>query len=244
MDASVPGGDPLAPRFRDDTLYVNGSAVAVRWRLDRRARRVRLSVDPREGSVIVTLPLRTARRRGEEFLLQHAGWVAGRIEALPPRVPFRHGASLPVLGRETVICHAPGARRGVWCEAGEIRVSGAGEHLARRVTDWLKRQALAEIGPKAHAMAASLGRKVRRVSVREMRSRWGSCSVKGDLAFCWRLMLAPGWVLDYVIAHEVAHLAHMNHGPRFWRTVQGLVGDIDRPRAWLRRHGNALHRYG
>jgi predicted metal-dependent hydrolase len=109
-------------------------------------------------------------------------------------------------------------------------------------------EARAAIAPLARAMAAQLGRKVTRISVRDTTSRWGSCSRGGALSFCWRLILAPDAVFTYVVAHEVAHLAHMNHGPAFWRTVDKLMppglGTPRSARDWLRRHGAVLHRYG
>ena len=127
---------------------------------------------------------------------------------------------------------------------GEIRVRGEPAHLARRVRDHLISLARQELGRRARLHAARIGKPVARVSVRDTKSRWGSCSAKGSLSFSWRLVLAPDNVVDYVVAHEVAHLAEMNHGPRFWRLLRSLTPDCAAPRAWLTRHRARLLSYG
>ena len=146
----------------------------------------------------------------------------------------------------------PDARRGVWREDTVIFVSGQAEHVGRRVTDWLKAEAKRCSRPWCAAMAATIDCKVARVSVRDTRSRWGSCSADGKLSFSWRLMLAPEDILTYVAAHEVAHLRHLDHRRAFWRTVNEPGGlcermeevDAGSAREWLRRSGAALHSYG
>jgi predicted metal-dependent hydrolase len=126
-----------------------------------------------------------------------------------------------------------------------VIVPGAPEHLPRRLTDFLKAEARREIAARAAAKAATLGRPIAALTLRDTRSRWGSCSRSGRVAFSWRLILAPEWVLDYVVAHEVAHLAELNHGPRFWTACAGLTdSDVKTARAWLKRHGAELHAYG
>ena len=117
-------------------------------------------------------------------------------------------------------------------------------HLARRVRDHLVSAARAELVPRARRLAARIGREVARVSVRDTKSRWGSCSGQGNLSFSWRLIFAPEPVLEYVVAHEVSHLAEMNHGPRFWRLVESLTPNSAAPRRWLKRHRNRLLAYG
>ena len=125
-----------------------------------------------------------------------------------------------------------------------IVVSGRAEHLARRLRDWLRREALAAIAPLARAKSTLLDRAHGRISIRNQKSRWGSCSAKGNLSFNWRLILAPDDVLDYVVAHEVAHLAQANHSPAFWAVVDRLTPHGCYGRRWLKQHGGALFRYG
>ena len=133
----------------------------------------------------------------------------------------------------------------VWLEAGEIHVAGRAEHLARRLRDWLMAEIRRQLTPLVHAKAARVERLVKSISVRDSRTRWGSCGPDGGLSFSWRLVLAPPEVLDYLVAHEVAHLVHKNHSPRFWALAERLCdGPMDPPRAWLKANGGTLLQYG
>jgi hypothetical protein len=203
-----------------------------------------LRIDAEDDGVIVTLPPRASAREGLDLVWRQAEWIVGELSALPPRVPFVDGATIPVLGRDYAIRHAPDRRGAVWIEEGTILVAGRPEHVSRRVADWLRREARRAIAARVAEKAAALDRAFGRVVLRDTVSLWGSCSAKGDLSFCWRLILAPPAVLDYVVAHEVAHLAVRGHGPGFWRTVERLTPKPDGARAWLGRHGAGLHRYG
>lgn len=224
-------------------LDLGGQSVEIAVRRSARARRLSLRLDPAAGPVL-TLPPRATLAEARRFAAEHRIWLAERLARLPGRVGFVPGARVPLLGIEHEIIHHGAARRGVWVEDGGIRVSGQAEFVARRVADFLKAEARRVILPQAHDLAGRIGRTVRRVAVKDTRTRWGSCTAAGDLAFSWRLVLAPDWVLTYVVAHEVAHLAEMNHSPAFWRVVGQLVAEPDRARAWLKRHGTGLHRYG
>ena len=220
-----------------------GAPVSIR--VSPRARRIGLRIDVAERKVELVLPRGIPASTGLRFLAAKRGWVSARLEALPQRVPFVEGAILPVLGvphqlrREFDLASPP-----VRIIDGEIRVRSDPLHLARRVRDHLVAMAQAEISPRAHRLAARIGREVARVSVRDTKSRWGSCSGQGNLSFSWRLIFAPESVLEYVVAHEVAHLAEMNHGPRFWALVESLTPGSTGPRAWLKRHRSRLLSYG
>lgn len=209
-----------------------------------RARRMTLRIDKGSGRLRLTLPPGVSRDDGLSFVRRQESWLRRRLDELPEAVPFADGAVLPILGIDHLVRHRPDTRSGVWRSAGEIHVSGKAEHLRRRLTDFLKKEARAEITPRAHALANEIGRPVRRITLRDTSSRWGSCSSRGDLSFSWRLVLAPESVLHYVVAHEVAHLRHMNHGPHFWRLVDTLIDDVETPKHWLRHHGARLMRYG
>ena len=209
-----------------------------------RARRITLRLDSLSGNVRLVLPKRMALREGLDFATQKADWLLAQIDALPERVPFADGAVIPLLGRDHVIRHVAGARRGVWRQDGEIFASGFAEHLPRRITDFLKAEARAAIAPPAHAKAAQIERQITRLTIRHMTSRWGSCGSDGALCFCWRLVLAPEPVFDYVIAHEIAHLRYMNHGPRFWQLAARLTPDLNGAHRWLKRNGDTLLAYG
>ncbi|WP_236024956.1 M48 family metallopeptidase [Arenibaculum pallidiluteum] len=209
-----------------------------------RATRLTLRVDAARDVIRVVVPRGVPEAEIVRFVTRHADWVRARLAAMPPRLPFADGAVVPVLGRDHVIRHEADRRGGTRRAEGEIRVGGRPEFLARRVRDHLAAEARREVAVRSRDKAALLGARVAAVTVRDTRSRWGSCAANGRLSYSWRLILSPEWVLDYVVAHEVAHLREMNHSRRFWRLVEELVPDIDAPRAWLKAHGALLLRYG
>ncbi|HEU0155432.1 MAG TPA: SprT family zinc-dependent metalloprotease [Stellaceae bacterium] len=220
-----------------------GAPLAVRVSV--RARRVTLRIHPAERRVELTLPRGAAATTALRFLAAQRGWIEARLQALPPPVPFVEGALVPVLGvLHRVRRESDAGAPPVAIADGEIRVKGEPAHLARRLRDHLAGMAREELARRSRPLAQQIGRRVARVSVRDTRSRWGSCSGSGNLSFNWRLIFAPEPVIDYVVAHEVAHLAEMNHGPRFWRLVESLVPDARSPRLWLKRHRNRLFSYG
>jgi predicted metal-dependent hydrolase len=222
-----------------------GIGVPVSIRVSPRARRVALRIDSAERRVELVLPRGVSEKAGLRFLAEKRAWIAARLAALPQPVPFVDGAVVPLLGmphriRRELDPAAPPVR----IVDGEIRVRGDAAHLARRVRDHLIAAARAELATRARGLAARIGRKVNRVNVRDTKSRWGSCSGQKNLSFSWRLIFAPEPVLEYVVAHEVAHLAEMNHGPRFWRLVASLSPNTANSRAWLKQHRYRLLAYG
>lgn len=225
-------------------LEIDGRTLSVSVKVHPRARRMTLRVDRGRGQVSLTLPPGVAMEEGLRFVSRQRRWLRMRLAELPERIPFADGTVLPILGEDHVIRHCPEERCAVRREAGAIRVSGRREHMARRVTDFLKAEARREIVPRVHAFAKEVGRPPGRIMLRDTRSRWGSCSAQGHLNFSWRLIFAPEPVLDYVVAHEVAHLRHLNHGPQFWALVGELVDDVSDRRRWLREQGARLLRYG
>lgn len=232
---------------KETSLELAGQRVPVKLFRNKRARQIILRLD--EGAdggdgVVVTLPNRTAQKEGLALVMDKADWILERLAGLPPRVPFAEGEMVPFVGVEHRIRTVPGGRGVVRREWGEILVAGRPEHLARRVRDWFKRQARELIAPRVRLKANALGRQPGRITVRDTKSRWGSCTHDGNLSFCWRLVMAPEMVLDYVVAHEVAHLVELNHSPEFWRWVGQLTVDADGAKKWLRQNGEALHRYG
>lgn len=193
---------------------------------------------------MVVLPPRAPRAAGVALLRAHADWVARSLARLPGAVPLADGATVAVGGVPHLIRHRPDARGGAWIEAGAIHVAGGAEHVARRVRDLLRREAGRRLGAQATAKAALAGLTYRRLAIKDTRSRWGSCAPDGTLMLSWRLVMAPEHVQDYVVAHEVAHLRHMNHGPRFWALVEALTPHRAAAVAWLAAEGARLHRVG
>ena len=227
-----------------ETLALPGGSARVEWRRSARARRISLRIDPREGSVVVTLPPRAGRSAGMALLMSHADWVASRLAALPDHVPLIDGAMVPIGGVLHRIRHVPQSRGGAWILDEELFVTGAPEFLRRRVTDFLRAEARRKLSALATAKAATIEATPRRVVVKDTQSRWGSCAPDGSLAFSWRLVMAPEFVQDYVAGHEVAHLKHMNHGKRFWAVVDRLTPHTGAAIPWLRREGSRLLRIG
>jgi predicted metal-dependent hydrolase len=227
-----------------ELLALPGGHALVEWRRSARARRVSLRIDPRGGAVVVTLPPRTGRTAGMALLMDHAAWVTARLAALPGAIPFEDGAVVPLHGIERCIRHFPDMRGPVRVEDGEILVCGDPAFLQRRVADFFRAEARRRFADLVSRKAARAGVAALRVTVKDTRSRWGSCAANRTLAFSWRLVMAPPHVQDYVAAHEVAHLRHMNHGPRFWALVHDLTPHTERAKAWLRSHGPRLLRVG
>lgn len=231
-------------RLRPGGLDMSAQDVPLELRRHPRARRISLRLNKAGDGIVLVLPQRTAVREALAFAERNGDWILEKLEAVPARVPFAAGAVIPLLGIDHVVEHDARARRGVWRGAGTITVSGQAEHLPRRLGDFLKREARQEISRRAREKAARIDQRIGRISLRDPRSRWGSCSSKGDLSFSWRLILTPDYVVDYVVAHEVAHLVELNHSKRFWTLTAGLTAEMERAKDWLRREGSQVHRYG
>ncbi len=225
-------------------IKLGGREVALVVRRSARARRIGLRIAGHDDSVELVLPPRSPDEDGLAFLHARTDWVLERLGRLPPHTPFADGSTIPLGDVPHRVRHVSGRRRPVVVEYGAILVAGRPEHLARRLGDWLRAEAKRRIEPLARAKAAVIGRQVTRITIRDQKSRWGSCARGGHLSFNWRLVMAPASVLDYVVAHEVAHIEVPNHSTAFWRVVDRLTGERETARAWLRRHGTRLHRYG
>ncbi len=227
-----------------EVLELPQGPTQVQWRRSARARRVSLRIDPRHGRVVVTLPMRAGRAAGMALLVDHAPWVANRLAALPCLISFVDGASVPIDGVPHRVRHLPDARGGAWLANGEICVAGEAAFLPRRVADLLRREARQRLGIRVAGKAAAARVRLARVTVKDTSSRWGSCAPDGTIMLSWRLVMAPAFVQDYVAAHEVAHLRHMNHGERFWALVSELTAHTEAGIAWLRQEGAGLLRTG
>jgi predicted metal-dependent hydrolase len=226
-----------------ELLRIEGRAVEVNVRLNPRARRLIVKVHPSTGEISVVAPSQRALDRAMDFARGQSDWIAAQLSRVPKAVPLAVGAVVPIRGQDHVVRACESGRGAAWLEEGTIRVAGQPEHHSRRLLDFLKREAKKELEARAFHHAGRLGLKPTRITVRDTASRWGSCSISRSLSFSWRLILAPAFVLDYVVAHEVAHMREMNHGPKFWRLVHDLAGDPRRPQKWLHDHGAGLHRY-
>ena len=227
-----------------ETVTLPSGDARVEWRRSARARRVSLRIDPSDGTIVVTLPPRTSRRAGMALLMGHADWIGRRLAELPDAVALVDGAEVPLCGGKVRIVHRTDRRGVAWLENDALHVTGDRAFLRRRVVDFLRAEAGRRMAALVRLKAAAACVIPGRVTIKDTSSRWGSCAPDGSLAFSWRLVMAPEFVQDYVAAHEVAHLRHMNHGPAFWTLVAGLTPHTARAVTWLRREGPRLLRVG
>jgi predicted metal-dependent hydrolase len=240
-------GAAIEPRTTQ--IVLDGRTIGVSFRRSLRARRIILRIARDAEGIVLTVPRGTSRHAALAFATGQAGWIWSRLALRAERVPFDDGVLVPLRGEPHRIRHRAGARGTVWREPAPdgvplLCVAGEAAHLGRRVGDWLRLQARHELAAASQAYAAAMGLAYRRLAIRDPASRWGSCSASGTLSYSWRLILAPAEVLDYVAAHEIAHLQEMNHGPAFWALVRANCPHADAGRRWLKRHGAGLHRYG
>ncbi len=233
---------PAAPTTREHV--VAGRALPLRIVENARATRLTLRIDAGGRGLRITIPPGVPEREVDRFLTRHSGWLEKKLEKLPDRPQVRPGVKLPVRGVPHLIVHEPGKRGtvvvGAENGAPTLTVHGERRHLPRRLSDHLKREAKREIETLVEKHTATVGRRAKAVRFRDTTSRWGSCTSDGTLSFSWRIMMAPPTVIDYLVAHEVAHLKEMNHGPRFWKLCRELCPRTDEAKAWLKRNGGAL----
>lgn len=248
----VPASKVATPRAKPEHMEVThlGTVYSVRLRRNKAARRLILRVKADSGEAVLTLPQRTALTTARNFLDRHGGWIATRVARLPEQIHFEDGAIIPLRGEPTRIVHRKALRgrishaAGKGGEPGTLTVACDEAHLARRVMDFLKSEAKRDLTEAVERYAAQLKVKIARMTIKDTKSRWGSCSSSGALSFSWRVILAPPYVLDYLAAHEVAHRLEMNHSVRYWRVVAGCCPHWQEAEHWLTRNGTGLHRYG
>ncbi len=211
----------------------------------KRARRLRLRVDHAAGLIKLTIPWRASQARALAWAAEQQGWVAAQLERAPEARPFTDGSTIPLEGRNVVIVHRPGTRRGVVLDEGRLLVGGPDSGLSASVERWLRDRARQRCSALAAEIAATAGVRIASVSVGDAATRWGSCAADGALRFNWRLILAPPEILHFVVAHEVAHRLHMDHSPAFKAAEERLVGAPVAPlRSELRRLGPSLRAIG
>lgn len=209
------------------------------------ARRMRLAVDPRDGSVKLTLPRRGSERAGRKWAETQRAWIEQQLALLPVPRPIEPGGTVPYRGDALRIDWSAERARTVTRDGDRLVLGGPIEGLSRRVIAWLKREALRQLEAETRAVAASAGVTVGRVAIGDPRARWGSCSSSGDIRYAWRLILAPPYVLSSTVAHEVAHRLHMDHSAAFRAAEARLLGTDPEPaRQWLRQHGAGLYWVG
>ncbi|SHM88691.1 M48 family metallopeptidase [Roseibium suaedae] len=231
-------------------IDADGTALRIRLRPNPRAKRYLLRIPADHSGPVLTVPGGGDLARAERFVRQHTGWLLERLTIRGDRVDLSAGTIVPVRGEDHEI-RASGKLRGLVQQSSDpetgakiLLVPGADDHIPRKVETWLKAAAKAELTEAAFFHAQKIGAKINGLTVRDTKSRWGSCASNGKLSFSWRLILAPPEILDYVAAHEVAHLREMNHSARFWSLCQQLAPQTPSARLWLKQNGLRLHGYG
>ena len=224
--------------------------MAVDLRRHPRARNYTLRVAGPARPPVLTMPKRGSISEARRFLDRHLAWLERQVEKQPQAMPIGEGAVIPLRGVPHVVRHAPGVRGTVAIAATDISglpalvVAGDAQHMRRRVIDFMKREAKRDLEWAVVRHALKLGVRATAIRLRDQSTRWGSCSPNGHLSFSWRLVLAPPFVLDYLAAHEVAHLRELNHSRRFWQLCEALAPQSNAARAWLRANGALLHAVG
>lgn len=224
-------------------VVTTSGPVTVGVRVNARARSYRLSISAR-GEPVLTVPRAGRWPEAQAFLERNSGWLSARLNRIQSPYALAPGAILPLRGIPHRLVSLDRLRGLVSIvdsvDEPKLHVPGGPDHMRRRLIDWLKSEARADLKIACARHAGNLGVKIAGITLRDQSTRWGSCSSSGSLNFNWRLVLAPPDVLDYVAAHEVAHILEMNHRPVFWRTVARTYPDYERPKAWLKANGAAL----
>ncbi|MDZ4135759.1 MAG: SprT family zinc-dependent metalloprotease [Paracoccaceae bacterium] len=215
--------------------------VEITLRRSARARRLSLRVSRLDGRVTLSVPLSAREAEAMAFLRAQESWIRQALAGLSQGAVVGIGSVLPVEGR--LLTLHPGTGRTPRIEGDSLLLPGDPARAGARAAAFLKLRARDRLAVACDAYAALIGRRYRHLTLRDTRSRWGSCTAEAGLMFSWRLILAPPEVLDYVAAHEVAHLAEMNHSPAFWAVVAALMPDYKPQRRWLKSEGHALHGY-
>lgn len=230
--------DTMVPEY----LKVGEQVLPLVIKRHSKAKRICLRYNPTSHAISLTLPKNTHVGTALNFLDEKADWLIQTLEEMPRHKQIKPGVVIPILG-ERVRIKQDARMRGWLLSPGMLLVGGAREEFPERITESLKKIAHGEIRSLSLHYAAQIGKRVGRVTVRDTRTRWGSCSSTGNLSFSWRLAFAPREVMEYVVAHEVAHLRHMNHSTAFWNLVAFLCPDYEAAKEWLRLHGKHLYRF-
>ncbi|MGB7432235.1 MAG: M48 family metallopeptidase [Ahrensia sp.] len=237
----APGGSALSSHT------VGGRTLPLQVRHNARAKNITLRIEPGARGLKVTVPPGVDDAEIEHFLARQSGWLKGKLDLVPDQPALAEGMKVPIRGVPHLIVRETG--RGVShqrdTDAGaQLVVYGDGRFVARRVADYLKNCAKQDIEPLVQHHTKTLGRPAKSIRYKDTKSRWGSCSSDGNLSFSWRIMMAPPAVINYLVAHEVAHLKHMDHSPRFWAQCEALCPDMKRAKDWLKRNGTKLQAIG
>jgi predicted metal-dependent hydrolase len=218
----------------------------LKLRISKRAKRLSLRLDNKTHEMHLIMPARASYNKAYEFARQHKSWIREKLDLLPEPIYLQHGEKIPIFGHNVTIkinYDEELRKTDIVLKNNKLIVSTNKEDPSGRILRFLKECAKEEIKEMAEKKAKKINRKIKGLQVRDTKSRWGSCGPDGKLSFSWRLIFAPYYALDYVVAHEVAHLVHMNHSPKFWELCTRLSTDYSTGKNWMKEHGHTLMRY-
>lgn len=226
-------------------IAVAGRRIPLVIRENKRATRLTLRIEPGGNGLKLSAPHGISDREIDQFLQRHHGWLTNKLAKIPKAALIEEGSVIAIRDIPHQVVRS-GKLRGISEVLNEgdeylLSVGGAPEHAGRRVVDYLKKQARLDLQRHVGTHSGAIGKRVASLQLKDTKSRWGSCTSTGRLSFSWRIIMAPEFVIDYLAAHEVAHLREMNHGPRFWKLCYELCPRTDEAKGWLKRHGSALH---
>lgn len=236
----------MGPHKELEYLRIGEHNVPVKIRVNKQAKRIILKVDGLKNIIQITCPREHIKAEALAFAYEKRHWIEAQLDNAPACLPFAADMRIPFEGEMVEIKYLANSTRAVKFDAQtrEISVGGQPEFVNGRVTRWLRARAKEKLTGEVEQFCHELGVSQSKVTVRDTKSRWGSCSSQGALSFSWRLILAPPHVLTYVAAHEVAHLKHLDHSPAFWRVVDGLVDHRRQSENWLKKNGQSLYAFG
>ena len=223
--------------------FANDFPFPLKINKSAKSRKMTLKIDSKKREVHLSLPLFCSLKTAHKFVTEHQEWIEGHLAKLPQAKQFANGDKISLFGQEVVICHTPGSLQAAHLQDGRLLVGGEEAFLHRRVKDFIKRAAKKDFMQRSQTFAAQIGCNVKSVTIKDTSSRWGSCSTLNNINYNWRIALAPACVIDYLTAHETAHLKHRDHSPAFWRCVKQLYPGASLGRAWLKTHGHELYLY-
>ena len=202
-----------------------------------------LHIDNKKHIPVLSIPKYCTRKRAINFVNENMDWILETLRKLPERKYFCNGETISLFGQNVTISHQQNARCGARLDGDILIVSGGAEFLHRRVKDYIRKAAEQEFYKLSTALAAKIDCKINGICIKDTKSRWGSCSTLNNINYNWRIALAPKYVIDYLMAHEVSHLKHQNHSPAFWQCVANLYPDWKKGHTWLQKNGRILYTY-
>lgn len=206
------------------------------------AKRLTLRIDEKNRIPVLTIPENCSKKKAISFINSHLDWIKQTLSKLPPAQKFTTNQQISFMGKKITIIHSP-ERRDAFLDNDTLLVGGNIEFLHRRTADYIKKHAQLCLYDLSKHYAEKLNCKIKNVTLKDTKSRWGSCSNKNNINYNWRIAMAPYFVIEYLVCHEVSHLAHQNHSPAFWECVANLCPQYKEARNWLKEQGKTLYRF-